>query len=90
MKISLFPYAILWCILVFVIVGLAVYRKLVSRQEDDYIHLDSAVAAQQALVDRKMTAIDRWGKLLTVVAVVYGLLIGGLYLYQVLNTGPSY
>ena len=90
MRINLFPFAILWGILVLVVACLALYRKLVSRQEDDYIHLDSAVAAHQAVVDRKLTSIDRWGKSLTVAAAVYGLLIGGAYLYQVWSSGPRY
>ena len=86
---GLFALAILWGILVLFVVGLALYRKFVSRQEDDYIHLDSGVAAKQALVDRKLSSIDRWGKSLTVAALIFGLIIGGLYLYQIWRVGPS-
>jgi hypothetical protein len=52
--------------------------------------LDAAVSAQQALVDRKMTTIDRWGKSLTVIAAVYGVLILGLYVYRGWNSVSSY
>jgi hypothetical protein len=52
--------------------------------------LDAAASAQQALVDRKLTSIDRWGKSLTVIAVVYGVLILGLYVYQGWNSVSSY
>lgn len=90
MHLNLFPYSVLWCILAMVILCLIVYRKTIARQEDDSIHLESDVSAKQNIVDHKLTAIDRWGQGLTVVAVVYGALIAGLYLYQAWTTVPSY
>jgi hypothetical protein len=33
-------------------------------------------------VAQKLDLIDKWGKIVTVVTVVYGLIIGALYVYQ--------
>jgi hypothetical protein len=38
-------------------------------------------AAQVALAE-KLEFIDKWGKIATVVAFVYGVLLGGLFVYQ--------
>jgi hypothetical protein len=78
-------YFVLWGILALVIIGLAVYRKMVASKEDDTIHLSAGESAisQQSAIAEQLAAIDRWGKILTVIAVVAGLVLGGLYLYQV-------
>ena len=90
MHFNLLPYAVLWCVLAFAIIFLICWRKAVASHEDDIIHLDSALSRQQVAIDHKLNLIDRWGKSLTVVAAVYGLLIAGLYLYQAWTTLPSY
>ncbi len=90
MHINLLPYATLWCVLALAIVFLIFWRKSVARQEDDIIHLENDVTRQQVAVDHKLGMIDRWGKSLTVVAVVFGLLIAAVYLYQGWTTVPSY
>ena len=90
MHINLFPYAVLWCVLAFVVVCLIFYRKSVASHEDDTIHLDSAVSKQQVAIDHKLTSIDRWGKTLTVLAAVLGLLLAAIYLYQGWNAVPTY
>ena len=59
------------------------WRKVVSRQEDDSLHvLDGGAVTHQVDVTHKLDVIDKWGKILTVVTVVYGLILGALYLYQ--------
>jgi hypothetical protein len=37
-----------------------------------------------------LESIDRWGKTLTVVVVVYALALACVYLYQVWNNVPQY
>lgn len=84
--INLMPYAVGWGVLTLVVIVLAVYRKTLAGHEDDAIHFsddarEAAALSQQAALARKLEGIDRWGKLLTVVVVLYalGLLAGFLY-----------
>jgi hypothetical protein len=74
-----------WTLLAAVVIGLAIYRKLVTRGELDLVHIrDSEVALipQQELLTRRLNWIDQRGKLLTVVMVVYGFLIALVYLVR--------
>jgi uncharacterized membrane protein len=89
---NLTPFVILWIALAVTVLALLVWRKAVARNEDDNLHvLDSAAVQQTALqtaVVKKLETIDRWGKIVTVVAVLYGVILGGLFIYQtwVVNT----
>lgn len=79
------PFTVLWVLLAAVVLGLIGYRKIVSNKEDETLHLGSgaeAIPAQQAAIAHKLDVIDKWGKLLTVVALLYGLLLLALYTYQ--------
>jgi hypothetical protein len=67
------------------VIGLIVYRRFVSASEDDMIHISDAsgtVTSQQVTVAQKLDQIDKWGKMLTVVAVTYGVVLAGIYVYQ--------
>ena len=84
MNISFVPFAVLWALLAVVVLALIAYRKVVSLQEEETLHLgDPAGANHQAVIARKLDWIDKWGKLLTVVAVVYGVLLSATYTYHV-------
>jgi hypothetical protein len=75
----------LWLALGAAVVAMALYRKYVSRNEDDALHLTPGmdVAVQrQAQLAGQLDWIDRWGKTLTVVAVLYGMALAGYWLYQ--------
>ena len=85
MNLNLFPFIVLWAVMAAGVIGLIVYRKKVAAGEDDTLHVmdgDAGMAQRQAVVAHKLEAIDRWGKTLTVVAVVFGIIVGGLYVYQ--------
>lgn len=85
MNISLLPFTVLWMILAAAVVGLIAYRKWVARDEDDSLHVMDAefgLAHRQEVVGRKLESIDRWGKSLTALALVYGVLVGAAYLYK--------
>jgi hypothetical protein len=74
-----------------VVLALAVYRKVVARNEDDLVHLaegsDPLIANQQK-TEHSLSLIDRAGKLLTVATVLYGVVLAAGYLYVGL-TKPS-
>jgi len=79
------PFVALWAMLAVAVIGLIVYRRFVSASEDDMIHISDAsgtVTSQQVTVAQKLDQIDKWGKMLTVVAVTYGVVLAGIYVYQ--------
>jgi len=81
---SFVPFTVVWALLAVVVLALIAYRKLVSSQEEETLHLaDAAEANHQAVIARKLEWIDKWGKLLTVIALVYGLLLATAYTYHV-------
>ena len=85
MNINLFPFGATWLALACAILILAIYRRRLSGQEDDTLHVSDPQAAQitkQAMAAHRIEMVDRWGKLLTIVGAVYGLLLGAAYFYQ--------
>ncbi len=77
------PFAICWGILATAILVLAFYRKSLSDKEDDVLHVGSSSArVDQVALAKKLDKIDHWGKILTVVAIIAGLLLFVLYLYN--------
>jgi hypothetical protein len=79
-------------LLVLASLGLAGYRKFVTREEDDLVHLgEGAVqhAAKQEALARSINQLDKVGKILITVTVLYGLALGGTMIYQALQNGPS-
>jgi membrane protein implicated in regulation of membrane protease activity len=74
----------IWSVLALVVIALLFMRKSVSGAEDDTLHIQDAEAGligQQAAIARKLEVIDRWGKLFTVLLVVYGLFVAGMFVY---------
>ncbi len=81
---NLVPWIVVWAALAAVVIGLAGYRKLVSAHEDDSLHVSErevAMIAQQEALARKLDWIDRWGQILTAIALVYGLALATGYVY---------
>lgn len=79
------PFVVLWAVLALAVIGLIIYRRFVSASEDDMIHVGNeagSVTTQQVTVAQKLDQIDKWGKTLTVVVVVYGIILGAIYVYQ--------
>ena len=76
---------VLWSLLVIATIGLALYRKLVVPREDDLIHVaesEEKLIPQQVKIAKKLDAIDRWSKILTISTLVFGLVIAAIFLYQ--------
>lgn len=67
-----------------VVVILAIYRRRLDLKVDENIHIldseASAVPVQEA-VAKKLAVIDRWGKILTIIAVLYLLGIAAAFIY---------
>ena len=79
------PFVALWAVLAVAVIGLIVYRRFVSASEDDMNHISDAsgtVTSQQVTVAQKLDQIDKWGKTLTVITVVYGVVLASVYVYQ--------
>jgi len=80
----LFPFLIGWLAVLVVWLVLWVWRRSLGRQEDESIHvLDSEVGqiAQQVEVGQKLDKLDWWVKIVSIVLVVYGVALAGLYVY---------
>ena len=81
---NLLPYFIVWAVLACVVIGLLIYRRTLSGQEDDTLHVSDptgSISSHQVMLARKLEVIDRWGKILTVIALLYGVALLGAYLY---------
>lgn len=75
----------IWGGLFLAVLALAGARKWVSRREDDTVHLadgEVGLVEHQASVATILTHVDRWGKVLTAVVVLYGLAIVARLLYM--------
>ena len=82
-EMNLIPFAVIWGVLALIVVALIAYRRTVASQEDDTLHvLQSDVISQQSAVAQKLETIDKWGKVLTVLAVLYGLVVAAGFVYQ--------
>lgn len=83
MNVNLMPYFVLWVALAAVVIGMIIWRKTVSSHEDEALHvLDAGALNQQVSVGHKLETIDKWGKILTAIAVIFGLILGAIYMYQ--------
>ena len=83
MHINFTPWMILWAALALAVLVMAGYRKIVSVREDETLHLvNPSECARQVAISHKLERIDKWGKLLTVVTAIYGLLLAMAYTYR--------
>ena len=81
MNIDLIPYVAVWSVVALSVIVLFVRRKMVASKEDDHLHVLHGAITEQVNVASKLDAIDKWGKILTVVAMVLGLAIASVYVY---------
>ena len=78
------PYIVVWVVLGIIVIVLAISRMRLAKREDktlDILESESA-AGQQIQMTKKITKIDRWGQVLTIVLVLYGIILAGIYIYQ--------
>jgi len=86
MNFNLIPFVALWSVIALAVLGLLAWRKIVSSKEDDQLHVLDGATTDQVIVASKLDTIDKWGKILTVVAVVLGLLIAAAYVIENMGT----
>jgi hypothetical protein len=83
---NLIPYFAIWAVLGLTVLALALYRKILTfHGDDEFIHLaegEQRLIPQQVALSNRLTAIDRWGKILTILTVVTGGLIFAVLLYH--------
>ena len=82
MNFNFVPFLAVWGVLALVVLGLFLWRRNVAKDEDDSLHVLHGAVAHQTVVADKLDMIDKWGKILTVIAAISGLLIAAGYLYQ--------
>lgn len=81
MNFDLRPFVALWMVVTAIVIVLFIWRKIVAGKEDDTLHVNSGILTQQTSLAQKLDQIDKWGKILTVVAVLLGLLVAAGYVY---------
>ena len=84
MNINFLPFLIVWILVALTVIVLFLYHRNIARQEDAHLDvLETAAAAEQQLaLEQKLGVVDKWGKIFTVITVVYGVVLAGLYLAQ--------
>jgi hypothetical protein len=90
------PFVVSWLVLACVVLALGVYKATLyaraGRQEFPP-HLFDMPKDQAARIDvaaHLEEAVEKWGKILTVVTVAYGLALVGVWVYQVWTTAPGF
>ena len=71
--------------LIAVVIALALYRFFIGKEQDFHIHMNPAETPEigkQSNIASRLTWIDKWGKSLTVVTLVYFLILLVLILYR--------
>lgn len=84
-------YAAIWVLLAVIVLALAIYRWSKARGQDTMLHVragDLNVTTKQAGQAHTLESIDRWGKALTVVVVIYGVVLAVFEAISVFNRLP--
>ncbi len=92
MHLDLRPFLALWLLVIAAVIVVAFWRRSVAVNEDDALHLGTTelgTAAQQVVIARKLEQIDKWIKVLTVIAIIFGILLAAGYLYKGWVSGPA-
>ncbi len=73
----------IFCVLVISVLTLGVMRKVAGREEEQLLlHVgDPSIVEKKSSIVHRVDQIEAWGKTLTVVTIVYGLMVLCYYLY---------
>jgi len=86
------PLLMVWVVFAGIVLVLLIHRFLLTMHEDTSIHADVAeqsLAERQAGIAHRLELIDYWGKLLTILTLLYGLGIAGANLYLAWQIYPK-
>ncbi len=84
------PLIALWCLMAVGVAVLAIMRKMAAKDENETLHVDDkAFMDKQAAIAGQLDKIDRWGKIVTAVTVLYGLILLGVQLYNTWMAGQT-
>jgi hypothetical protein len=86
------PYVAIWSVFAAIVLALAGYRKMLAGREDDSIHVSdgaSRLIPEQLAHAQRIQTVEKWGKSLTAVVVVAGLVLAAAYFYGVWQTGSG-
>jgi hypothetical protein len=81
----------IWAAATAILVGLLIYRSLLSMKEDDQLFLgegEKHLAQEQAKIVGKVQAVSRYSLIMGIVSVVLLLAIAGIWTYQQLMRPP--
>jgi cytochrome b subunit of formate dehydrogenase len=78
---KLLPFAIAWVVLGCVVLVLALRRRAITEAEDDSVHLNEGevVVSGQVEIAKRLASLDKWGKLLTIVLAITGVILAICY-----------
>jgi len=85
MPTNIMPLALSWGALTLIVIGLAFYKKRLDEHIHNHMHVhasDGSSLQGQVAEVHKCEVVERWGKLLTVAVVLYGLAILGILVYH--------
>lgn len=86
MSTNLIPFLAVWSAIALSVIVLLVMRKIVAGKEDDQLHVLHGTITDQVTVAARLEKIDKWGKILTAIAVIVGLALGGFVVYSSFTT----
>lgn len=86
------PYVVVWSLFALGVLALAAYRKMLSANEDDSLHVSEgskAMVSEQVAMAQRLEVVDKWGKLLTIIVGAVGLIMVAIYIYGVFQNGTT-
>jgi hypothetical protein len=89
MQLILMPLLVVWGLLALSVAVLFAWRQMIARNEDDTLHVMDGVVTQQTTVAHKLEIIDKWGKILTVITVVLGVVLGAAFVLKQFASGGN-
>ena len=75
-------------LLIVATLAMVAYRKYVSRDADELVHLGEGsvqASARQVAHDKNVTQLDKIMKILMIVTILYAVALGAFEIYQQLN-----
>lgn len=79
-------------LLVLATLAVVAYRKFVTREEDDLVHLGEGsvqYSAKQEALAKTLSQLDKVTKILISVTVIYGVVLAASMIFQALQNGPT-